>query len=146
VDVALDTFPYHGTTTTCEALWMGVPVVTQLGDRHSARVGASLLTAAGHPEWIAPDREGYVRVAAALARDLEGRSLLRNNLRADLARGPLLAHAGQSARFAAALRSFWVRWCTGRAAAAVRKADNSLMTSVPDPILSVSHDLPALSA
>jgi predicted O-linked N-acetylglucosamine transferase (SPINDLY family) len=146
VDVALDTFPYHGTTTTCEALWMGVPVVTLAGDRHSSRVGASLLAAAGHPEWVAEDPAGYVRIAAELARDLAGRSHLRNALREDMARGPLLDHPGQSARFAAALRSFWAGWCAGRAAEVSGTADNSLMTSGSEPILTASHDLPALSA
>ncbi len=72
VDVALDPTPYNGTTTTCEALWMGVPVVALAGDRHAARVGASLLTAIGHPEWIAHSAGDYIRIAAALAVDRGG--------------------------------------------------------------------------
>jgi predicted O-linked N-acetylglucosamine transferase (SPINDLY family) len=111
VDVALDTFPYNGTTTTCEALWMGVPVVTLHGDRHAARVGASLLTAAGHPEWIARDGASYVRIAAELASDPARRTDLRTRLRDDLKRSPLLDHAGQAARFGDALRACWVDWC-----------------------------------
>ncbi len=111
VDVALDTFPYNGTTTTCEALWMGVPVVTLHGDRHAARVGASLLTAAGHPEWIARDGAGYVRIAAELASEPARRADLRTRLRDDLRRSPLLDHSGQAARFGAALRACWVAWC-----------------------------------
>jgi predicted O-linked N-acetylglucosamine transferase (SPINDLY family) len=103
VDVALDTFPYHGTTTTCEALWMGVPVVTLLGDRHAARVSASLLTAAGHPEWIAHSENEYMSIATALAADTAQRAALRHILREDMRRGPLLDHTGQAARFAAAL-------------------------------------------
>lgn len=69
VDIALDTFPYNGTTTTCEALGMGVPVVALAGDRHGARVGVSLLTHAGCPQWIAATPDDYVRIAAALAAD-----------------------------------------------------------------------------
>ena len=99
IDIALDTFPYHGTTTTCEALWMGVPLVTRVGDRHAARVGVSLLHAAGHPEWIAQSEDEYVRLAAALACDLAKRTALRTSLREDLRRSPLLDHAGQAARF-----------------------------------------------
>lgn len=81
IDVALDTFPYNGTTTTCEALWMGVPVVSLRGDRHSARVGASLLTAAGFPDWIAATPEHYMDIARDFADDLEGLSELRSQLR-----------------------------------------------------------------
>jgi predicted O-linked N-acetylglucosamine transferase (SPINDLY family) len=109
VDVALDAFPYHGTTTTCEALWMGVPVVTLLGDRHAARVGASLLTAAGHPEWIAHSTDEYVALATRLAAAPEIRAALRRTLRADLRRGPLLDHAAQAKRFGDALLACWER-------------------------------------
>lgn len=107
MDVALDPFPYHGTTTTCEALWMGVPVVTLYGDRHAARVSASLLTAASHPEWIARTPDEYVSISAALAADREKLGALRRTLRDDLRRGPLLDHAGQARRFADALLDCW---------------------------------------
>jgi protein O-GlcNAc transferase len=99
VDVALDPFPYHGTTTTCEALWMGRPVVTLAGEDHRSRVGVSLLTAAGHPEWIARDEADYVGIAARLAVDPVRLSEISRGLRDDLSRGPLLDHAGQAARF-----------------------------------------------
>ncbi len=69
VDIALDPFPYNGGLTTCDALAHGVPVVALAGDRMIARQSAALLCAAGHPEWIAPDRDAYVRLAVALAQD-----------------------------------------------------------------------------
>lgn len=89
VDVALDSMPYCGTTTTCEALWMGVPVVTLAGEVHAARVGASLLARVGHPEWTATDPEAYVRIAVALSRDPERLAALRSTLRADMTGGSL---------------------------------------------------------
>jgi protein O-GlcNAc transferase len=114
IDVALDTFPYHGTTTTCEALWMGVPVVTLLGDRHVARVSASLLEAVGHPEWIAATPDDYVRLAVGLASNPARLAEIRAALRGELQRSPLLDHAAQSARFGAALRQCWQEWCATR--------------------------------
>lgn len=85
IDIGLDTFPYNGTTTTCEALWMGVPVVTLRGDRHSARVGASLLTAAGFSGWIADTVDRYVEIARTMAQDrsrlAENRSHIREQVR-----------------------------------------------------------------
>jgi predicted O-linked N-acetylglucosamine transferase (SPINDLY family) len=105
VDVALDPFPYHGTTTTCEALWMGVPVVVLEGDRHASRVGCSLLRAAGFPEWIAGDEDAYVALAARLAADEDGRVRLRRELRAAVAASPLCDGAAFARAFEAALRS-----------------------------------------
>lgn len=89
VDIALDPFPYNGTTTTCEALWMGVPVVTLAGRVHAARVGASLLTHVGLPEWIAPSTTEYVQRAVAAAQDLNTLSHLRETLRERLRASPL---------------------------------------------------------
>ena len=107
VHVALDTVPYNGTTTTCEALWMGVPVVTTLGDRHAARVSASLLHAAGFPEWVANDADAFVRIATQLATDRSRLASLRGSMRSRLAASPLLDASGYAMRFHAALRQCW---------------------------------------
>ena len=87
--VALDPFPYNGTTTTCEALLMGVPVVTLLGQSHVSRVGASLLTAIGHKQLIAEDEHDYIDIACNLAKDLPRLAALRSGLRAALLQSPL---------------------------------------------------------
>ena len=118
VDIALDTFPYHGTTTTCEALWMGLPVVSLAGDRHMSRVGASLLAAIGHADWVATTPADYVRTATALAADPGALGELRTRLRGDLRSSPLLDHAGQAARLGETLRGVWSAWCTGAVRAA----------------------------
>ncbi len=81
VDIALDTYPYHGTTTTCEALWMGVPVVSLLGETHASRVGASLLKSAGLSELAAGGTDDFVRRAVALASDPDRLQALRQNMR-----------------------------------------------------------------
>jgi protein O-GlcNAc transferase len=107
IDIVLDTTPYNGVTTTGDALWMGVPVVTLLGDRFGARVSASMLTSAGHPEWIAGDAAQYVHVASRLAADLPALAQLRTRLRAHLLASPLGDVASHLQRFEAALFS-WV--------------------------------------
>ena len=76
-----------------------------------SRVGASLLTAVGHPEWIAADADGYVHVATGLAADMAKLATTRARLRGDLAASPLCDAKAQSRRFAAALRACWVAWC-----------------------------------
>ena len=111
IDIALDTFPYNGTTTTCEALWMGVPVVVLEGNRHAARVGVSLLTHVDLTEMIAGSPEDYVRIAIALAGDPGKLAALRNGLREQLARSPLCDGATFTRDLETAYREMWVKWC-----------------------------------
>lgn len=111
VDVALDTFPYNGTTTTCEALWMGVPVATVAGRTHAGRVGLSLLSAAGLGELAFADAPALVAGAAALAHDRDRLLVLRRTLRARLAASPLLDGPGLARAIEAAYRAAWGDWC-----------------------------------
>jgi tetratricopeptide (TPR) repeat protein len=107
VDLCLDTLPYNGTTTTCEALWMGVPVLTLAGSEHRARVGASLLTHADLPEMVAQDEETFVTTATAVAADPSRLAALRRGLRARLQASPLMDGPRFAQDFAAALRAMW---------------------------------------
>jgi protein O-GlcNAc transferase len=108
VDVALDTFPYNGTTTTLEAMWMGVPVVTLEGDAHVSRVGVSLLRNAGLGDLIGADTDGYVRAAADLARDAGRRSDLRGSLR-ETVRSRLCDFGSFVPGLEGAYREMWAR-------------------------------------
>jgi predicted O-linked N-acetylglucosamine transferase (SPINDLY family) len=92
--IALDTYPYNGTTTTCEALWMGVPVVTLAGNAHVSRVGASILTAIGCEELVAEAETSYVEKAVRLAADGEALTAYRETLRARM-RGSCLTDTRQ---------------------------------------------------
>lgn len=107
IDVALDTYPYGGTTTTCEALFMGVPVVTLAGRTHASRVGQSLLTRIGRPEWVAHDAEGFVRVAVGLAQDRPGLDRLRSGLRAEMLASPLMDETAFAQAMSSALEAMW---------------------------------------
>lgn len=108
VDIALDTFPYNGTTTTCEALWMGVPVLSLAGKHHAGRVGASLLGAAGLTDWLADTPESFVEIAQSRAADLSGLERLRGMLRDQLAGAALCDAAGFVRRLEDALCQAWV--------------------------------------
>jgi predicted O-linked N-acetylglucosamine transferase (SPINDLY family) len=107
VDIALDTFPYNGATTSCEALWMGVPVVTRAGTTHASRMGASILRAAGHPQFVASTEERYVEICARLAEDRTLLAGLRRQARAHLSASALMDEPRFVAGFSAALRQAW---------------------------------------
>jgi protein O-GlcNAc transferase len=111
VHIALDTFPYNGTTTTCEALWMGVPVVTLEGALHAGRVGATLLRTAGLPEWVAAHPGEYVRLASSLGADRARLAQLRETMRDTIRNSALCDAPAFAARFGAMLREQWRRWC-----------------------------------
>jgi predicted O-linked N-acetylglucosamine transferase (SPINDLY family) len=113
VDIALDSFPYHGTTTTCEALWMGVPVITRVGNRHASRVGVSLLTCVGLPELVAHDDDAFVAAAHDLARNRRRLTELRLTLRHRLRASPLLDEPAYAQRVEEAIRRLW-RQAEGR--------------------------------
>jgi predicted O-linked N-acetylglucosamine transferase (SPINDLY family) len=110
-DIALDTFPYNGTTTTCEALWMGLPVITLAGNRHAGRVGASLLTQTGLTQFIADTQDRYVELAVALATDLDRLASLRATLRDRVAKSALCDGAVFTRELEEAYRDMWQQWC-----------------------------------
>jgi protein O-GlcNAc transferase len=114
VDLALDTFPYTGTTTTCEALWMGVPVVSHAGGAHVERVGASVLAAAGLPEFAVAGVGNYIELAVATAAAPEHLAGVRASLRQRLERSLLLDEPGFTLRLETAYRQLWRRWCAER--------------------------------
>lgn len=123
VDVMLDPFPYNGTTTTCEALWMGVPVITLAGTRHASRVGVSILKSAGLPEFVSPNIEGYARSAVLLARDVNRLVLLRRTLRQKITASSL-CDAGKFTKYlGAAYREMWTYWCQTRGAPMLPPSD-----------------------
>jgi protein O-GlcNAc transferase len=114
VDLALDTFPYNGTTTTCESLYMGVPVLTIAGTNHRGRVGVSLLTAVGlDRDFIAGNVDDYVARAIAFGRNPAPLAALRPQVRPMLERSSLRDEVGFTRTLEAAYRDMWKRWCAG---------------------------------
>lgn len=111
LDIALDTFPYHGTTTTCESLYMGVPVVTLAGHSHVSRVGCSLLHSVRLEELVADSPEQYYSIAVNLANSPELLKMLRNSLRTRLQASPLTDNVTFTRNLEAAFRRTWQRWC-----------------------------------
>ena len=111
MDISLDTFPYHGTTTTCEALWMGVPVVTLTGQTHVSRVGVSLLSNMGLSDLVADSPDRYVQIAVALGQDRLRLQELRSTLRQRMQLSPLMNAQGFARNVEAAYRAMWRTWC-----------------------------------
>ncbi|HEX5242399.1 MAG TPA: tetratricopeptide repeat protein [Tepidisphaeraceae bacterium] len=114
LDIALDPFPYNGTTTTCEALWMGVPVITLKGASHASRVGTSLLHASELSDLIGDSPQEYVRIAADLAADRDRLASLRASMRSRLEASPLRDEINYTQRLESAYRKIWESWCSGK--------------------------------
>ena len=117
VDIALDPFPYTGGTTTAEALWMGVPVLTLAGKSFLSRQGVGLLMNAGLPEWVAEDADDYVRRAVSHAGDLPRLAALRAGMRAQVLASPVFDASRFARHFEEALRGAWRKWCEAQTTA-----------------------------
>ena len=141
VDISLDTYPYNGTTTTCESMWMGVPLITWSGPTHASRVGASLLTSVGLSDLITDSAQHYVRRAIDLAGDQKRLHELRSTLRDRMLASPL-TNAGQlTLSLENAYRQMWTAFCEGKqsplnlgASSPTTQSTNAIkMTNYDDP-------------
>ena len=110
-DIALDTFPYHGTTTTCEALWMGLPVITLVGKRSASRMGLSILSTLGLTNFVAYTSQEYVDIAVKLAHNLPYLRSLRNTMRQRMHASLLLDAPTFTRHLERSYRDIWTRWC-----------------------------------
>ncbi len=113
IDIGLDTFPYNGTTTTCESLWMGVPVVVLNGHLHAGRVGNSLLSRVKLPGLIACNLDQYKEVAVNLAMDKKQLRLIRNGMRDRVMQSPLFDGSGFTHELEAIYFKMWRKWVSG---------------------------------
>lgn len=115
IDIGLDTLPYNGHTTSLDSLWMGVPVVTLVGQTVVGRAGLSQLSNLGLTEFVAESPEEFVRIAVETASDLKRLSELRRSLRARMERSPLMDAPRFARNMEAAYRTMWQRWCAAAA-------------------------------
>lgn len=109
IDLCLDTLPWNGHTTTCHALWMGVPTLTQTGDRRAGRMGKALLESVGLPEFVVDNAEDFGRVGAAILRDRDALAALRQGLRQRLLDSPLCDGAGFTREFTRFIEAAWAQ-------------------------------------
>jgi predicted O-linked N-acetylglucosamine transferase (SPINDLY family) len=111
IDIALDPFPYPGGTTTCDGLWMGLPVVTLAGATAVSRAGVSILSTIGLPELIALSTDEYVSIASQLAGDPARRAALRSTLRSRMQSSSLMDASAFAKDFEQVIRRAWRDWC-----------------------------------
>jgi len=111
VDIGLDTFPFNGATTTCEAMWMGVPVITLAGTAYHSSVGVSLLSNVGLKDLIAKTHDEYIRLAVNLANDINKLKILRSSLRDKMAYSPLTDAKRFTFHLESRYREIWRTWC-----------------------------------
>jgi protein O-GlcNAc transferase len=131
IDLSLDTWPYAGTTTTCEALYMGVPVITlrntsPTGCSHAHNVGVSLLTQIGHQRFIANSIEQYIKIAVDLATDIPQLREIRRTLRATMLSSPLCDGPGHTRNVEVIYRRLWAQWCEKQTKLRADSEPNSL--------------------
>ena len=112
VDITLDPVTVNGATTTCESLWMGVPVMSLVGERFLTRAGLSILSTAGLADFAATSREDYIRLAAHLADNLPLLAEIRAGLRAHVAASPLIDEVGFTRNLENLYRDAWGKWCS----------------------------------
>ena len=112
IDIGLDTFPYNGTTTTCEALWMGVPVISLEGKTYASRIGVGLLSNIGLGDLVAKTPETYVEIAHQLAHDTEKLQMLRGRLREMMIQSPLMNVQKFITDLEHLYRTIWKEWCS----------------------------------
>ena len=111
VDIGLDTFPFNGATTTCEAMWMGVPVINLAGDAYHSRSGESLLSNVGLKKLIAKTYDDYIEIAVNLAADVKRLQRLRNDLRIMMKKSPLTDAKRFTHNLEKSYRNIWETWC-----------------------------------
>lgn len=111
IDIALDPFPYNGITTTCDAMWMGVPVVSLIGQRPAARAGFGLLSQVGLPDLTAKSEDAFEQIAVDLANNRTRLAELRSTLRRRMQRSPLMDAKRFAQNMEKAYREVWIRWC-----------------------------------
>lgn len=111
IDIALDSFPLTGGTTSEDLLWMGVPLISMNGQGFRARMGVSLLQNLGHPEWIANTTDEYVSLAKTLASDVNSLNSIRLDQRNKMERSPVMDEEKFVRNFEIALRTMWHHWC-----------------------------------
>ena len=119
IDIALDTFPYNGTTTTCESLWMGVPVISLVGNHHESRVGFSLLKAMNMEVFAASSPDEYVDCAVSLAENPDTLEIMRMGLRDRMRKSAICDVHGFAEDLDELFRHMWYRWCERRGAGPV---------------------------
>lgn len=117
VDIALDAFPYNGATTTCDALWLGLPVVTLSGESAVSRSARSLLTALGRQAWSASTPDEFAGIACGLAKDIPALTQIRAGLRQEMRISPLMNEKEFTLALERAYRQMWQAWCQSETSA-----------------------------
>jgi protein O-GlcNAc transferase len=111
IDISLDSFPYNGSVTTLNSLWMGVPVVALAGTTHVSRVGLSILNNLKMPEWVAPDVSEYISISERWAHQIDELALVRSELRERMRSSPLMDSTAFTRGLESSYRDMWRRWC-----------------------------------